>query len=127
MSDNIPENSTATSEIGRLIEAVRSGGDADAYAGKRHATRFAEGIVLELTTDPARPDRTQTVYMHNMSEGGFAFWSRHRIEMRTSIHVRELAEQPGARPWLPAQVTHCTVGIRGFLIGARFDDPPRAA
>jgi hypothetical protein len=109
-----------SAEIKRLIEAVRLEGEPDQYAGKRHSTRFADGLVLEMTTDTNRADRSHMVYMHNISDGGFAFWSRNKIPTRSTIFIREPAEH-GHRPWIKALVTHCTFGIRGFLIGASFE------
>lgn len=109
-------------EIARLI-SIAQGGEADYYAGKRGTKRVAEGLQLEMTaSDPSAGGPCSAVSMHNISEGGFAFWSRRKLEKRTSLFVREFSKD-NSRPWLPAHVTHCTVGIRGFLIGAAFDLP----
>ncbi len=57
--------------------------------------------------------------MHDISEGGVAFWSRRVFPIRRPIYVREYTpSKPGV--WLAAEVTHCTLGIRGYLIGVQF-------
>ena len=111
------------SEIKRLVTSAEQDGQADAYAGKRGSVRFAAGMPLDVTTSPDVPSCAWPVTMHNISERGFAFWSRRQLRQGTAIYVREFSGNAPA-PWLPACVTHCTVGIKGFLIGAAFDDPP---
>jgi hypothetical protein len=59
--------------------------------------------------------------MHNVSEGGLAFWSRTTLELGQTIYLREFTDEP--RPWLKARVAHRTRGIRGFLIGCEFELP----
>ena len=109
-------------QIARLVETAGQSGEADQYAGKRHFTRFAEGMRLEVTLNPAQPSGAWGVYMHNVSDGGFAFWSKKEVPARTTMYVREYAED-NSQGWLKARVTHCTVGIRGFLVGAAFEQP----
>ena len=109
-------------EIARLVETAAQQGEADQYAGKRHFTRFAEGMRLEVTLNPAQPSGARGVYMHNVSDGGFAFWSKKEVPARTTMFVREYTED-NSQGWLKARVTHCTVGIRGFLVGAAFEQP----
>ncbi len=113
-------------DVARFVERTGGGGEPDSYSGKRQSTRFSEGVTLNVTPDPAMPSATMTVYMHNVSQGGFAFWSKRRMFPRTTVFVREYTGDD-AQPWLRAHVTHCTVGIRGFLIGAAFDDATPAA
>ncbi|MGB2984898.1 MAG: PilZ domain-containing protein, partial [Phycisphaerae bacterium] len=72
---------------------------------------------------PDVPSCTWPAIMHNISEGGFAFWSKRQLRQDGSVYVREFSADNSA-PWLPACVTHCTVGIKGYLIGAAFDPPP---
>ena len=59
------------------------------------------------------------VTMHNVSDSGFALWSRKELYRRTTIYVREFSED-NSRPWLRALVTHRTRGILGYLLGAKF-------
>ncbi len=120
-----PEKSSpesAGSDIARWVETASQQGDADHYAGKRQWTRFAEGMRLEVVVDPDRPAEVQGVYMHNVSDGGFAFWSKKEIRERSSLLVREFIEDE-PQPWLKAKVTHCTRGLRGYLVGAYFVRP----
>ena len=59
--------------------------------------------------------------MHDVSEGGFSFWSRRKLESNTAIFLREFsADNP--YPWLPAHVRHTTQTVQGYLIGATFDE-----
>jgi len=106
--------------IAHLVATAGASGEPDLYAGKRHATRFAEGVYLEVTTDPGKPVGQWGVYMHNVSGGGFAFWSKKEVPARSTVYVRECGDE-GPGPWLHARVTHCTLGIRGYLIGAAFE------
>jgi hypothetical protein len=106
-------------QVGRWIAAAGASGEADGYAGKRHATRFADGLYLEVTLDPAKPSATWGVYMHNVSGGGCAFWSKREVPLRGMVSVRHCGED-GPGPWIAARVTHCTRGLRGFLVGVSF-------
>ncbi len=113
-------------QVARFVASTGQDGAPDPYSGKRQSTRFSEGIMLDVTVDPGRPSAGLTVYMHNVSDGGFAFWSRQKIMPRTTLSVRECSDD-GSNPWVQAYVTHCTLGLRGFLIGASFDSGPPAA
>ncbi len=104
-------------EIARLVADAKEFGEADAYDGKRDDMRVADGLQLEVRTNPIGP--SAAVSMQNVSDGGFAFWSKTKMFQRDTLFVRQFSED-NACTWLPAQVTHCTVGIRGFLIGAAF-------
>ena len=108
------------SEIERLLRAAGQYGEADSYAGKRHAVRVVEGLQLEVTTDSRDLSAAWAVAMQNVSGGGIAFWSRRDIRERTAIHIREFSPDT-PHTWIPARVRHSTVGIRGHLIGASFD------
>ena len=113
-------------DIARLVATAGQAGEADMYAGKRHFTRFAEGMRLEVTLNPTQPSGSWGVYMHNVSDGGFAFWSKKEVPARTTLFVREYTDD-SSQGWMKAKVTHCTVGIRGFLVGAAFNSPSPAA
>ena len=108
------------SEIERLLRAAGEGGDIDSYAGKRDDVRVAEGLQLEVTTNRQDSSAAWAVTMHNVSGGGIAFWSRRDIGERTAIHIREFSPDT-PHSWIPANVRHSTLGIRGHLIGALFD------
>ena len=82
-------------------------------------------LILEATSDPENPADVCGVTMHDMSEGGIAFWSRRQFPFKKPVYVREYRPDiPGV--WLVTVVTHCTTGIRGYLIGAEFDVSPGA-
>ncbi len=107
-------------EITRLVTSAREEGEGDDHAGHRTALRFAAGMQLDVTPDPGDSSRSWPVTMHNVSDSGFAFWSRRQLLKSDPIWVREFSADNSA-PWIRAQVTHCTVGIRGYLVGAHFD------
>ena len=107
-------------EHGRLIDAASRDGTADDYGGKRLDTRFAAGTLLDLSTDPEDPSASWAGQMHNISDGGISFWSKRQLVCRTDVYIREFAHD-GSSTWLLARVAHCTFGIRGYLIGAYFD------
>ncbi len=108
-------------EIRRLVRGVGERGEPDQYSGKRGWTRFKEGMQLDVTMDPGLPSASWPVYVHNISEGEFAFWSKKQVPLQTPIFVREHSGL-GPNSWLPAEVTHCTAGIRECLIDAAFDE-----
>ncbi len=105
-------------EIHRLVRSASQQGTPDCYTGKRRWTRFCAGMPLEITEDLATAPAN--VIMQNVSEGGFAFWSRKGLAPHASFFVREYSAEQD-REWLPARVRHCTVGLRGFLVGAEFE------
>lgn len=107
-------------EHGRLVDAASRDGTADDYGGKRLDTRFAAGMLLDLSTDPEDPSASWSGQMHNISDEGIGFWSKRQLVCRSNVYIREFAHQ-GSNPWLLARVAHCAFGIRGYLIGARFD------
>ncbi|MGD2109481.1 MAG: PilZ domain-containing protein [Phycisphaerae bacterium] len=114
-----------TMEIARLVAAARKHGETDAYTGKRNAARVSEGMQLEVTTNANDPSGVWAVSMHDVSKGGVAFWSKKDLKPYTFIYIREFSGRTD-RVWVPAQVKHRTVGIRGFLIGASFLLAPSA-
>jgi len=110
-------------QVAQWVESARHQGEADAYAGKRHSIRFTEGMSLEVTLNPDRPAASWRVYMHNVSHGGFAFWSKKCVPAWATVFVRDYTDD-NSLAWMMARVTHCTVGIRGYLVGAAFEHPP---
>lgn len=114
-------NTKPTEEvIEKLVGAASQCGQADRYAGKRRCPRFADGVLLEITTDPRQAAEWKTVHMHNVSASGCAFWSKRPLAIRTAVWVREVTDSE-PEPWLPGEISHCTLGIRGFLIGVSFE------
>ena len=107
-------------ELHRLVAVARGTGMPDDYVGKRNGTRFATVIRLEISTDPVNPAATWSAQMHNISKTGFSLWTKRQVGYGTRIYIREFSSD-NSRSWLPGQVTHCTVGLRGYLIGARID------
>lgn len=107
-------------EHGRLVDAASRDGAADDYGGKRLDTRFAAGMLLDLSTDPEDPSASWSGQMHNISDGGISFWSKRQLACRSNVYIREFAHE-GSNTWFLTRVAHCTFGIRGYLIGARFD------
>lgn len=115
------KTSSPDREITRLVNQAGERGRPDPYQGKRSAIRFREGMRLEVCMDPgASPPKIQSAVMHDVSEGGFSFWTKTDVSNRTRVHVREYSSGR-ENVWLAAEVKHRTVGIRGFLIGAEFD------
>ncbi len=110
-------------EIQRMVSSAREQGKPDRYTGKRRWPRFSAGMKLEVSTDPSDPSASAHVTMQNLSEGGFAFWSKRDLRQHVALFVREFATEEEGE-WVSASVRHCTVGIRGYLIGAEFDHPP---
>ena len=104
------------------MTSAQEQGAPDRYTGKRQQMRFSAGMRLEITTDPGMPSASVHVIMQNVSEGGFAFWSKRELRQHAPLFVREYSDE-GDREWVAAQVRHCTVGIRGYLVGAEFDHP----
>jgi len=106
-------------EIGRLVsEAMDAGYPVTQNRGRR-AARFSVGMLLDATTNPSLQTGLWMVTMHNVSESGIAFWSKKPVGVRSDIWVRESTEEDSA-PWISAYVTHCTNGLTGPLVGARF-------
>ena len=110
-------------EIQKLITSAQEQGTPDRYTGKRRWMRFSAGMRLEITTDPGVPSASVHVTMQNVSEGGFSFWSKRELRQHTPLFVREFSAE-GDREWVAAQVRHCTTGIRGYLVGAEFENLP---
>ena len=108
-------------EIQKLITSAQEQGTPDRYTGKRRWMRFTAGMRLEISTDTGIPSASMHVTMQNVSEGGFAFWSKREFRQNSPLFVREFSAE-GDREWVPGQVRHCSVGIRGYLVGAEFEN-----
>ena len=115
----------AKREMRRMLDDASAGGKGDTYAGKRGSTRFAEGTMLEVTTDPSDSGDTQSVTMHNISREGIGFQSGKDMSPGTAFFVREFSGD-NSNLWIPARIRHKTPFVGGFLVGAVFE-PERAA
>ena len=109
-------------EISRLVTVASQENRRDVYAGKRRWRRYSTGMKLEAVFDRADTSDAFPVTMHNVSEIGLAFWAKREIEPGADVYLREFSDDDD-RVWVGAHVTHCTSGIRGFLIGAQFHHP----
>jgi hypothetical protein len=106
--------------VARLIQVAKTRGSADVYAERRRTKRVAEGIPLEVTFDPLNESASFAVTMRDISEGGVSFWSTGEMDLGVKLHVREFS--PGKSPsWIPVRVKHCTMAVRGYLVGAAFE------
>ena len=105
----------------RLLERALEIGEPDSYAGKRAWTRYRLGMRVEATTDPTRPSASWHVSIHDVSGGGIAFWSKEKRPIASAVWVRDYIEKDRPK-WLKGRVAHCTVGLRGHLIGVAFDE-----
>lgn len=114
-------SASGAQEIQKLVTSAQEQGTPDHYTGKRRWMRFSAGMRLEITTDPEVPSASMHVTMQNVSDGGFAFWSKRELKQYTHLFVREFTAE-GDCEWVAAQVRHCTTGIRGFLVGAEFEN-----
>lgn len=119
-----PEAVVQEREIARLLDVAAGQGERDIYSGKRRWVRYHLGARLEVEVlgTVARRRGTTTAIMHNISGGGLGFWTRNLLSEHTRIRVRELGEG-GPTSWVSARVTHASLGIRGYLIGAAFLRP----
>lgn len=106
-------------EVEILLRSARLSGEADSYPGKRRDIRTSESLQLEVAKDPSTSKGTFACTLHNVSEGGCAFWFRQKLERHARVHVREFTPD-NSLPWIDSFVTHCTQGIRGFLVGVAF-------
>jgi signal transduction histidine kinase/DNA-binding response OmpR family regulator len=109
-------------EVAQLATMARECGTPDPYRGKRKWTRYSVGMKLEAksASDPSA-ERWQVV-THNISGGGIGFWSKQKLPVRSKVWLREWTRDSSA-PWFCASVMHCIMGIRGYLIGAHFEEP----
>ncbi|MHC4695746.1 MAG: hypothetical protein ACYTFA_03270 [Planctomycetota bacterium] len=117
-----PSANSDDSGINHLVDTARTEGEPDTYAGKRGWTRYQVGMRLDVTTDPGDPAASCPVIMENASGGGLSFWLKRQIPLYTPVYVREFGAANDTE-WSSGVVHHCTVGIRGYLIGVAFDDP----
>ncbi|MCH7813523.1 MAG: PilZ domain-containing protein [Planctomycetes bacterium] len=119
-----PLDST-THDVDRLLDRSQETGQPDLYLGKRRWGRWSTGMALEATSDPSGRTAPWAVTMENVSGGGIAFWARKKFDLGERLYIREfIPEAP--TDWIPGDVMHCTAGLRGSLVGVKFDEPAPA-
>ena len=123
-SARVPALTPDQHELSRLLKDARVDGKPDARLGKRAWLRYRWGIRLEVAVGPIDSNAHLQVAMHDISEGGCGFWSREKIPLETEVSIREWSPDGPGR-WLPAVVTHCSVGFSGHRIGVQFRNPLR--
>lgn len=106
--------------VERLVSRAAEG-ETDHYAGKRRSTRVSDGLQLEFTE--ALDQTPVPVTMHNISTTGCAFWIKRKLNIHSDCFVREFTPN-NSELWIPGYVTHCTQGIRGYLVGIAFGKAP---
>ena len=119
-SDAGSEIITDEGEMRRLVIAAGEYGEVDRHVIKRSAKRISSVIRLETVTDIGDIEQSQSSILHIISYRGLASWSKNRLPTGSVVHIREYSDAT-PKPWLRVCVRHCTVGIRGFLIGAAFE------
>lgn len=117
--------SESNAGVPAILQYAHDEGTKDVFAGKRAYGRYNIGVSTELTTNPAEASASWSVVTHNVSGGGVGVWSRQRLAPGTPVHVRDTSNAHGA-DWLPGSVEHCSVGLRGYLLGISFDFPVSA-
>lgn len=120
MTDGQATRLAGRDEISRLVAEAKVDEIATGLGIHRDTERFAMGMRLDVTTDIHNPSGYWPVTMHNISDGGFAFWSRKQLRKHAEIWVREFSCDD-SQPWVFAHVEHCTVGILGYLVGGKFE------
>ena len=109
-------------EVERLLSAAARTGAVDFYGGKRAHLRFQAGNPFEADVDFEDGREIYPVSLHDVSATGVSYWSKHRVKDEAPVRLREFSGDDSG-VWIAARVTHCTPGIRGFLVGAAFEHP----
>ncbi len=105
----------------QLLQRAKREGKKDVYSGKRIWMRYSMGARVKVSTDPTDTSAAWDVSLLNISGGGIGFWSNHRIPPGDTIYILDSNDEEPI--WLTTEVVHCTVGMRGHLIGAVFLEP----
>ena len=103
-----------------LIEASLEGSE-DVYLVRRKHQRHTHDIRLEWQNDEA-DDQLMAGVLADISQAGLALWVREKLKMGDEIVVRRW---PGRDEdvWIPGEVRHCELGLKGYLVGVRFAQP----
>ncbi|MHC5110633.1 MAG: hypothetical protein ACYTHJ_12245 [Planctomycetota bacterium] len=94
----------------------------DAYTGKRDQKRFRDEFELEAVLDLKSDHPQLLATMHNICETGIAFWVRNELDVGRSLFLRTYGCGDSAT-WVEVKISHCTRGIRGYIVGASFTHP----
>ncbi|MCB9851240.1 MAG: PilZ domain-containing protein [Phycisphaerales bacterium] len=118
-----PNNvTTEAQEIKRLLRTATHESIGDFYGGKRRHQRFRSAHAFEADVSHDNGREIVPVALQDISATGLACWSKHKLKEEAVVRVREFTSDDSG-VWINARVTHCTPGIRGYLIGAAFDTP----
>ena len=112
-------------DVSRLVDHSREIGRLDQYLGKRRWTRWSTGMALEATSSPSGHATSWAAIMKNVSDGGIALWVRKKFDLGRRVYIREFNPK-APTDWIAGEVMHCTAGIRGSLVGVKFDEPAQA-
>lgn len=109
------------SELVNLLAEVSAEGHPDLFAGKRERFRYWTSRRFEARYS-GDGGEVACVTLRNISATGLALWSRQKIKRDTLIRIRAYGAADDAAS-LEALVLHCSGGVGGYLIGARFVNP----
>lgn len=118
-SKNSAPTANPSAEVSDWVESAKECGQPDTYAGKRGGIRFKVGERIDVSSDSCSSAISSVAILHNISDDGAAFWLKTAQEPGKKLHIRPFLPH-GESPWIPAEVRHCTRGIKGFLIGVNF-------
>jgi len=114
-------SATMTSRKPQLLQRAKREGKKDVYSGNRIWTRYSISTLVRVCTDPAHSSDAWHVSLHNISGGGIGYWSTQEASVGSTIYICDTDDHTPI--WLAAEVVHCSVGMRGHLIGAVFFEP----
>jgi len=117
-----PSRKRIRPEVELLLDSARSTGESDSYAGKRASSRITEALQLEVKIDQPRQPGPHATTMQNISETGCAFWFRNKLDRGAKVFIREFTGD-SSMPWIEAFVARSTQGLKGYLVGVRFERP----
>lgn len=116
-----PQGRTRPALLKELLIEARSGGGRDSHLAKRRSARFAHNARMEISVVGEHETRL-VGDLYNISSSGVAIRCRQRIEVDTYLRIRRWSPDTKYE-WVEAVVRHCSRGVSGYLIGARFVEP----
>ncbi len=102
-----------------LLEASTQGVQ-DEFLVRRRWQRHCHDSRLEWRCED---DELHPATLADVSSGGLAVWVREKIPRGTEIHIRRWPGARGDHGWISGVVRHCEQGLKGYLVGVRFDAP----